>query len=243
MALGLLGAAMAGGAEAAQDNARERLQDIRQRGILRMRKEFQQEIADTEWQRKQEAASASATREDQQRLQDRQWELEDANKDHARAIQLQNVRNQGGYGNRPTAKQREAQWLVDNGIASSLEEAWPMVSSRNDSGAMDYIDNRLSELRGALEDPDFEVNFNGTEAELSAQRERMREELSYYQNRRDQIASERYGLQPPSSSSSSVPAPQASPPSAALNFLRSNNTPEVRQQFQAKYGYLPEGIQ
>lgn len=243
MALGLLGAALAGGGQAAQENARERLQDIRQRGILRMRKEFQQEIADTEWQRKQEAASASAAREDQQRLQDRQWELGDANRDHARAIQLQNVRNQGGYGNRPTANQREAQWLVDNGIASSLEEAWPMVSSRSESGEMEYINNRLSELGGTLEDPNFEVNFNGTEAELSAQRERMREELSYYQNRRDQIANERYGLQPPSMPSSSGPAPQASPPDAALNFLRSNNTPEVRQQFKAKYGYLPEGIQ
>lgn len=243
MALGLLGAAMAGGAEAAQDNARERLQDIRQRGILRMRKEFQQEIADTEWQRKQEAASASAAREDQQRLQDRQWELEDANKDHARAIQLQNVRNQGGYGNRPTANQREAQWLVDNGIASSLEEAWPMVSSRNDSGAMDYIDNRLSELNQALENPDFGLNSNSTEEELESQREHMRKERDYFHDLRNQLANERYGFQPPRSSSVSGPQPQSSAPSAAINFLRSNNTAEVRQQFQAKYGYLPEGIQ
>ncbi|WP_075882085.1 hypothetical protein [Vreelandella massiliensis] len=243
MALGLIGAALKGGADAAQEIAQESLKERRERALLKIRRDYQQEIKDTEWKREQQAAAATVKREERHRLQDRKWELGDAEREHNRAIQLQKVRNQGGYGNRPTANQKEAQWLVDNGIASSIEEAWPMVaSSRNQNGEMDYVENRLSELNEALEDPDFGMNLNGTEEDLNRRRQRMREERDYYQSRRDQIASERYGLQPPGSSSTRNPQPKTSPPSAAINFLRNNDTPEIRQAFEAKYGYLPEGL-
>ena len=36
--------------------------------------------------------------------------------------------------------------------------------------------------------------------------------------------------------------PQAKAPPAAINYLMQNNTPEIRKAFQAKYGYLPEGM-
>ncbi|TDV89189.1 hypothetical protein BDK62_1249 [Halomonas alkaliantarctica] len=193
-------------------------------------------------QREDAQGAAAVLREDAQRDEERGWELADADRDHARDIQLQKIRNQNGYGNSPTANQREAQWLVDNGIASSLDDAWPMVRSGNEGDKQDYIDNRVEELSKALDDPDFGMNSNGTDDEIELERQRMREELSYYQQQREQVASERYGIQPPRSPSSSGASAQASPPEAALNFLRSNNTPEVRRQFEAKYGHIPEDL-
>lgn len=41
--------------------------------------------------------------------------------------------------------------------------------------------------------------------------------------------------------SSQINQPQGQAPEAAVQFLMQNNTPEVRQQFQQKYGYLPGG--
>lgn len=208
MALGLLGSALAGGGEAIQDNAMDRIKKKRDEALLKLKEDATIRAEEREGKRAAASTAAEWAREDQQRQQDREWETSDAKREHEQALQLQKLRNQRGYGSGggPTANQREAQWLVEQGIAPDLKSAWPMVSARADQGdeSLDYVNNRIEELEGTLNDPDAMMSLVGgdaDESDIDEQIEKrtraLREELRFFRGKRDELASNRYGIRSP----------------------------------------------
>ncbi|MBY5942290.1 hypothetical protein KUW00_15530 [Halomonas sp. DP5N14-9] len=108
------------------------------------------------------------------------------------------------YYNRPTATQRDLQFLVDNGVAPDLKTAWEMFKNRGDDGyergqdEIQYIEGRLEEISDIM----------GDRVALSqmsdADRDSLLQEQQQLRARRDNVASSLFG-------SSSSSAPQGSP--------------------------------
>lgn len=142
------------------------------------------------------------------------------------------------YWNRPTATQKDIEYLVSNGLAPDRESAWKMLN-RSGEGDYDrgqdqlgYLQDRVSELETIRDSKEWQGMTEQQQQEVTAQLQQLREE-------RDQVAGSLYGGGQPSQQGSQQ---QGGAPSAAVNYLRNNDSPQIREQFRAKYGYLPEGL-
>lgn len=202
MASGLLAGAVAGLGKSLQHNAQSSIEEKRQAALGKLSHERTKERDNIKWERESEAASASAARDDQHRQQDREWEMSDADREHQSDLELQRVRNRRGYGGnggRLTANQREAHWLVEQGIAPNLESAWPMVSARADQSgeSIDYVEGRIEELESVLNDQDALMSLGGSEEDLNRQVEQMRKELDFFRGKRDELAANRFDIRSP----------------------------------------------
>lgn len=207
MAAGLLTGAMTGLGKALQHNAQNSLEEKRQAALLKLKEQATIRAEEREGERAAAATAAEWAREDQQRQQDREWKVIDSKRDHARDLALQRLRNQRGYGSGPTANMREAQWLVDQGIATDLGSAWPMVSSRADQSgeSIDYVESRIEELESVLKDPTVlyegvgsdDANEEEVQAAVQRRAEQLRSELEFFRGKRDELAAERYRIRPP----------------------------------------------
>ena len=161
------------------------------------------------------------------------------------------------YWNRPTATQKDIEYLVANGMARDREEAWEKLQ-RSGRDAYDrgqdelgYLQDRVSELETIRDSREWQGMSEQQRQEVTSQLEQLRDQ-------RDQVASQLYdtggGRQPAPQGGQRYPQegdmvgnpepsqPRSAAPSAAVEYLRSNDTPEIREQFRAKYGYLPEGF-
>lgn len=116
---------------------------------------------------------------------------------------------------------------------------------------LDYLQGRVTELEKIRDGREWQGMNEQQRQEVTSQIEQLRAQ-------RDQVASQLYdtggGRQPSPQGSQRYPQegdmvgnpepsrPRSAAPSAAVEYLRSNDTPEIREQFRAKYGYLPEGF-
>lgn len=95
-----------------------------------------------------------------------------------------------------------------------------------------YLQDRVSELETIRDSKEWQGMTEQQQQEVTAQLQQLREE-------RDQVAGSLYGGGQPSPQGGQQ---QGGAPSAAVNYLRNNDSPQIREQFRAKYGYLPEGL-
>lgn len=180
MALGLLGAAMAGGAEAAQDNAKTRIKQKRENALLNLKEKYQLRAEEREAERGAAATAAEWAREDMVRQEEQ-----------AHDIKLQGIKNRGGYGGRPPSRIQEADLLVARGAYDSFDDAYNAVrtsagsynESDNIRSDLDYLSGRLGDINEILNDraamasmPDDEVNA------LRSNRERIEGTLTNLEN-------------------------------------------------------------
>lgn len=110
-----------------------------------------------------------------------------------------------------------------------------------------YLQGRVTELEKVRDGREWQGMSEQQRQEVTSQIEQLR-------TQRDQVAGQLYGNgggQRPSPQGREYPQegdmvgnpePSQPAPRAAVEYLRSNDTPELREQFQAKYGYLPEGF-
>lgn len=108
------------------------------------------------------------------------------------------------YYNRPTATQKDIDYLVANGIAPDKATAWEMLKNRSDDGyergqdEIQYIEGRLEEISDTLGDRVALSQMSDEDRQaLETERQQLRA-------RRDNVASSLFG-------SSSSSAPQGSP--------------------------------
>ena len=116
---------------------------------------------------------------------------------------------------------------------------------------LSYLQGRVTELEKIRDGREWQGMNEQQRQEVTSQIEQLR-------TQRDQVASQLYdtggGRQPAPQGGQRYPQegdmvgnpepsqPRSAAPSAAVEYLRSNDTPEIREQFRAKYGYLPEGF-
>ncbi|MEC8937167.1 MAG: hypothetical protein VYB20_08150, partial [Pseudomonadota bacterium] len=142
------------------------------------------------------------------------------------------------YSNRATALERDIEYLVATGLADDRDTAWNMLNKsgpgeyeRTRHQLEDYRD-RLSELEDIKNGREWQGMSEEAQSAVNSQIQQLRDQ-------RDQVANSLYSNGQPSQRGGQQ---QGGAPSAAVNYLRNNDSPEIREQFRAKYGYLPEGL-
>ncbi|WP_110647616.1 hypothetical protein [Salinicola peritrichatus] len=88
-------------------------------------------------------------------------------------------RSGGGYGYAPTSSMKEAQWLVANGIAPNISEAYKMARARAglDGGQqlelkqLDYLGDQISDIDSQVKA--YQDNYQEPPQDLLAQRQRL----------------------------------------------------------------------
>lgn len=101
---------------------------------------------------------------------------------------------------------------------------------------VDYLQDRIGELEKTRNDRAWQ----GMSQE---QRDGVNRDLKQLRKQRDQVADSLYGRdQPSTQGSAGASSSRSRAPAAAIDYLRKNDSPELRQQFRAKYGALPEGF-
>lgn len=97
---------------------------------------------------------------------------------------------------------------------------------------LDYYQGRVSELESIKSGREWQGMAEEARSAVNAELEQIR-------SQRDQVADRIYiDDQPPQQGGKR----QGGAPSAAVDYLRNNDSPQIREQFRAKYGYLPEGL-
>lgn len=101
---------------------------------------------------------------------------------------------------------------------------------------VDYLQDRISELEKTRND-------RAWQGMSQKQRDGVNSDLKQLRQQRDQVADSLYGRERPSAQDSAGASSDSNrAPDAAVEYLRKNDSPELRQQFRAKYGALPEGF-
>lgn len=97
---------------------------------------------------------------------------------------------------------------------------------------LSYLQDRVSELESIKSGREWQGMNEEAQNAVNLEIQQLRDQ-------RDQVAGSLYGGGQPSQRGGQQ---QGGAPSAAVNYLRNNDSPEIREQFRAKYGYLPEGL-
>lgn len=153
----------------------------------------------------------------------------------------------GGRQYAPSSDVKTIQYFRQQGYSSeeATRKAMELKGRGDDSYSqgqdqIDYLQDRISEL-------DKTRNSREWQGMSSDQRTEVSQQLKQLRSQRDQVAGSLYGSgkssarsgAQSSADSNAAPAPA---PAAAVEYLRNNDSPELRKQFRAKYGALPEGF-
>jgi hypothetical protein len=121
----------------------------------------------------------------------------------------------GNYWDRPTATQKDIEYLVSNGLAPSREAAWQMLNSSNDSSRdeLEYYTGRLEDIESILSEPGAANAMSDEElAQFQSERQAIRDMLPELESRA--FGRQPVGLSIPASRQPSTTArPSADQPS------------------------------
>lgn len=113
----------------------------------------------------------------------------------------------GNYWDRPTATQKDIEYLVSNGLASSREAAWQMLNRSNDSSRdeLKYYTGRLEDIESILSAPGAANTMSDEElAQFQSERQAIRDMLPELESRA--FGRQSAGLSIPASRQSSTTA-------------------------------------
>ncbi len=119
----------------------------------------------------------------------------------------------GNYWDRPTATQKDIEYLVNNGLAPSREEAWQMLNRSNDSSRdeLKYYTGRLEDIESILSAPGAANAMNDEElAQFQSERQAIRDMLPELESRA--FGRQPAGLSIPASRQSSAAASTSTEP-------------------------------
>ncbi|ASK18847.1 hypothetical protein [Halomonas sp. N3-2A] len=136
----------------------------------------------------------------------------------------------GNYWNRPTATQKDIEYLVNNGLAPSREAAWQMLNRSNDSSRdeLKYYTGRLEDIESILSAPGAANAMNDEElAQFQSERQAIRDMLP-------ELESRAFGRQP---AGLSIPASRQ--PSAAASPSTEPPQPEPERERGLRPGPAP----
>jgi len=161
---GLLAGAVSGGAQAIQQNAKSKIEEMREKALMELKEEMQSTRDDRSWGREQKLAQQQAQADARNRTEDRQWELADMETKQDNALQLQEVRNAGraGVGGaRTPSRIVEARMLMqeDPDKYPDFSTAYGLVRSSAGQGT-DYSQatDRIDYLTGQIDNLDKVLN-------------------------------------------------------------------------------------
>lgn len=141
------------------------------------------------------------------------------------------------YSNRATALERDIEYLVSTGLADDRDTAWNMLN-KNGPGEYERTRHQLEDYRERLSELEDIKNGRDWQGMDEEAQNAVNLQIQQLRDQRDQISSRLYSSSQPTRGGQQ----QGGAPSAAVDYLRNNDTPEIREQFRAKYGYLPEGL-
>ncbi|QPI65948.1 hypothetical protein [Vreelandella venusta] len=119
----------------------------------------------------------------------------------------------GNYWDRPTATQKDIEYLLNNGLAPSREAAWQMLNRSNDSSRdeLKYYTGRLEDIESILSAPGAANAMNDEElAQFQSERQAIRDMLPELESRA--FGRQPAGLSIPASRQSSAAASTSTEP-------------------------------
>lgn len=155
-------------------------------------------------------------------------------------------RSRGGSGGReyaPSNDVKTIEYFRQQGYShdEAVNKAMELKGRGDDSygrgqDQVDYLQDRISELEKTLSSREWQ-------GMSQKQRDDVKRDLKQLRKQRDQVAESLYGNGKPTGQNKGKPsAGGGDAPAKAVEYLRKNDSPEVRQQFRDHYGYLPEGL-
>lgn len=151
----------------------------------------------------------------------------------------------GGGSYKPPSRIQEARALVAEGTYDNFDDAYKAV--RTSAGQIsDYprAKDRINALRDREERITAKLNGEGPTFLDEDEQKEARQELEQVRAELREEEDSTYGIQYSQDSDGQSGGSQKSvqAPDSAIKYLRQNDSPELREQFRAKYGDLPQGF-
>jgi len=144
------------------------------------------------------------------------------------------------YWNRPTATQKDIEYMVENGLAPDRETAWRMLRENGRDNSYSRSEDRIDALRTRAESLEEVIMGEGAIIPSDAEIEAAREELRFLQQEIRKEENRTYGIRSPGGSSPAPsdqearPSPKAEAPRQATQTERGQRPgPEPKKPSQS----------